>query len=123
MSTLREHLERLEVWLRAPGDTPPWTAIRLVESDSIEHGQVTRVPRARLHTIEEYAPRFATLLASGYSWINLSALGLFEDQLLVCVELPREGVGCGRTSVNISGPRIDATTGLPRWDGSFQLTG
>lgn len=36
-----------------------------------------------------------------YAWLNLSALGVLEEGLLVCVELPRDPVGAfGRRSVS-----------------------
>jgi len=63
-----------------------------------------KVQRDELRTVEEYAPRFATLGASGFPWINLTCLGVIDEQLVVGVELPASPTGAARTSLNYSGP-------------------
>jgi hypothetical protein len=69
-----------------------------------------------LVTPAEFAPHFETLLLAGYSWINLSAYGVFRNDLIIGIELPREtaGVPAGLTSVNYSGPSLSAD-GTPTW--------
>lgn len=75
------------------------------------------LPASVLVQVPDFAPRFRTLLASGYSWINLSAYGVFRSALIVGLELPRErgDVPEGFTSVNYSGPSI-GVTGTPSWE-------
>jgi hypothetical protein len=119
MSALAEHLARLEAWLRRDAGAPAWTAIRLVESDAIKYGVRDQIPRSKLFSVADYEPRFEQHLAAGHSWLNLSALGVLDTILLVCVERPRVPVGAfGHTSVNLSGPRLDVRTGRPSWDAS-----
>jgi hypothetical protein len=77
----------------------------LINAHDITWGAVSTLPRNAMHSVTDYEARFETLLVTGYSWLNLSALGVFDGELLVCVELPRDSVGAyGRTSVNLSGP-------------------
>jgi hypothetical protein len=94
-----------------------------VESSRIAHGRTDRIPRSALSTLEAFEPRFEELLSAGYGWINLSALGVMEDTLLVCVELPRDttGVPRGRTQVVLSGPPIDVRTRALVWDASTRM--
>jgi hypothetical protein len=123
VSALTEHLGRLEAWLRRNGDAPAWWSVRIVESAEIKYGLTDEIPQRAMKTAESYAPRFERLLAAGYAWINLSALGVLGEHLLVCVELPREPVGilAGRTSVNLSGPPLDARTRACIWDASVRF--
>jgi hypothetical protein len=97
--------------------------MRIVESTDVRYGRTDDIPRSALKTVESYASKFERLLAAGYSWINLSALGVLDGHLLVCVELPREPVGipAGRTSVNLSGPPLDAQTRACIWDASVRV--
>ena len=97
--------------------------MRIVESSDVTYGRTDDIPRSALKTVESYATRFERLLAAGYSWINLSALGVLDGHLLVCVELPREPVGipAGRTSINLSGPPLDAQTRACIWDASVRV--
>jgi hypothetical protein len=75
------------------------------------------VERGALLSTAEFAPRFDRLLLAGYSWIHLSACGLFQGALIVGVELPREveGVPAGLTSVNYFGPPL-TPEGVPIWN-------
>jgi hypothetical protein len=97
--------------------------VRIVESSEVKYGRTDDVPLTALKTVEAYAPRFERLLAAGYSWINLTALGVLDKHLLVCVELPREPVGipAGRTSINLSGPPLDPRTKACVWDASVRI--
>jgi hypothetical protein len=123
MSTLAEHLDRLQAWLRELPGAPTWSAVRIVESASIQYGPVDRIPRDAICTVEEYERRFEAHVASGYSWINLSGLGVDDGALLVSVEVPRDAVGVphGRTSVNVSGPALDPKTGTPIWHAGARI--
>jgi hypothetical protein len=123
VSSLTDELERLTTWLRRNGDAPTWSASRIVESSRIQYGPTDRIPSAALFTVEAYEPRFEQLLSAGYGWINLSALGVMDDALLVCVELPRDATGVprGRTQVVLSGPPIDVRTRALVWDASTRM--
>jgi hypothetical protein len=69
-----------------------------------------------LVTVAQFSPRWDALLKAGYSWVNLSAYGMFRHALIVGVELPSEPVGVppGLTAVNYSGPARDRA-GAPVW--------
>ena len=121
MSALTEHLDRLETWLRSNPDVPAWNTVLLVEAGQVTYGPIDQVPRTALLKVDTYEARFEALLAAGYCWINLSALGVHENHLLVCVELPRDTavIPFGRTSVNLSGPPL--RDGRPAWDASTRM--
>jgi hypothetical protein len=120
VSSLADHLERLSAWLRRDGTAPRWRGVRLIEAKDVVWGAVSMIPESATRSMSEYEARFDALLAVGYAWLNLSALGVLAGQLLVCVELPRDPVGAyGRTSVNLSGPPLDMAGG-PVWDASVR---
>jgi len=119
MSALTDHLERLVTWLRELGPIPDWHGVKLIEAKDVTWAAVSKIPRVALRSPAEYADHFDELLNRGYSWLNLSALGVLDGELIVCVELPRDTTGVfGRTSVNLSGPPLDA--GKPVWDASVR---
>ena len=90
----------------------------MIESQDVTWGAVAAIPRSATRSIVEYERRFESLLALGSAWLNLSALGVLDEELLVCVELPRDPVGAyGRTSVNLSEPPLDLS-GRKVWDAS-----
>lgn len=118
--SLAEHTRELLAFCRrvaAPVPTFDKTLFSIVTDERVRCAGACVVPRGALITAAEFAPRFDGLLVAGYAWINLSARGLFAGDLIVAVELPREpaGVAAGLTSVNYSGPPLDAA-GVPRWD-------
>ena len=94
-----------------------------VDNRAVHPPRMADVSREALKTVEAYASRFDALLAAGYAWINLSALGVYGEDLLVCVELPRGPVGVtvGCTSVNLSGPPLDEQTRASAWDASARI--
>jgi hypothetical protein len=123
--TLHDALRRLKEWLARGDDFPGWREERIIEI-----GRGTRYERAgagpyawrvdagAVSTPATYARRFEELLGAGYSWINLSCYGILDGVAVIAVELPRStaGVPKGKTSVNVSGPPIDVTTGSARWN-------
>jgi hypothetical protein len=118
VSALADHLDRLTAWLRRSGTAPAWRGVRLIDARDITWAALSTIARNAMHSVTDYEARFESLLATGYAWLNLSALGVLDDELLVCVELPRDSVGAyGRTSVNFSGPPLDPAGGQV-WDAS-----
>lgn len=109
MTALNQHIDRLLQWLDDIGLSVPSRNIRIVDLSDAQVNEDTRkirISRNEIRTPAEYELRFDELLAAGYPWLNLSCYGLFEDCLLLCVEVPcpRE-LDPGRpTSVNLSGP-------------------
>lgn len=100
------------------GAPSSWTRVLFVEDTSITHGMPTLIPRGALFSIEAYATRFDSHLDAGHLWINLSAVGIMDDALLVVIELPgyRNNVPREKVSVNFSGAAM--VNGKPQWDAS-----
>lgn len=99
----------------------PWSQVLFLESTSFIDGNVSKVPRSALIPAREYAERFNELLDKGYSWINMSALGVWKGSLIVVIELPSydNNVPRDKVSVNFSGPVI--IDGKPQWDLSERI--
>lgn len=108
MNDLEQHLARLTAHLREQHVAASWSHVKIIEGP-VDHGpEIVIIPRRSLQTPGEYAPRFDALLNQGHGWINLSAVGVLEDTLLVSIELPgyRNYVARGDVSVNLSGPAM-----------------
>jgi hypothetical protein len=98
----------LEFCRRGEHPIPPFGAILFLNTADprvrYQGGWIAK--SGALQAVAEFSPVFDRLLVAGYSWINLSAYGLFRGDLVIGVELPPEQVGvpAGLTSVNYSGP-------------------
>jgi hypothetical protein len=89
-----------------------------VEAASIRRGPVELISRGEVYPVEVYEERFELHCAAGYGWINLSGLGVDEGALIVSVELPTRAEGLVPPEflpINLSGPPLDRSTGLPDW--------
>ena len=124
---LSEHVrELIALCRRVASPLPNWHRVLLLDTSDPrvhrDHGWT--VPKDVLVTVAGFAPRFEALLLMGYSWVNLSAYGIFDNDLIVGLELPREAVGvpAGLTSVNYSGPSFSAE-GTPAWALHLTITG
>ena len=111
MSRLRQSVDDLFRWLRARG-APSWSDVAIVELSTTAQlrqapdGEQLHVSKAELRSVSSYEARFEQLLEQGHAWINLSALGLVEDVLVILVETPPRPASAPHTSVNLSGPPI-----------------
>jgi hypothetical protein len=120
MNKLDEELNRLDQWLASLGDVPTWNGHLLAEGAHIEfdpeHG-VRLVMPSNLVSPAEYSVRFARLLSFGPSWLNLSAIGIMHDRLVVSVEwqIPQLSISATDVSINFSGPP-KAVSDSPDWD-------
>lgn len=117
---LAEHIrELLALCRRVASPIPTWNATLLLNTADarVRYDRGWVVASDALVTVAEFTPHFEKLLLSGYSWINLSAYGIFRNDLIVGVESPCEalGVAAGLTSVNYSGPSFNVD-GTPSWD-------
>lgn len=81
-------------------------SISIVEGFHLEHDKRKIIDKSKIIDRYSYADRFDELLGAGYSWLNLSIIGILNEELIVGIEIPREssGVPAGKTSVNMSGP-------------------
>jgi len=124
---LAEHVaELLEFCRRVAHPIPAFDAILCLDtSDTRVRYQGGWIADASaLQTVAAFGPVFDRLLVAGYSWINLSAYGIFRGNLVIGIELPSEraGVSPGLTSVNYSGPKRDAD-GATTWELDITLSG
>lgn len=123
LETLGEYIGRLLAWVDSLHPIPPWhSQLVLDTSDPMvrwvaEDGGFWQCPERALQPPDSFAGKFDELLRVGYAWINLSVYGIFDDDLIIGIELPSEPVGVppGRTSVNFSGPSLGVTSGHPAW--------
>jgi hypothetical protein len=123
---LADHVaELLEFCRRVASPVPPFeAAVFLNTADPRVRYQDGWIAEAgALQDAADFRSVFDQLLVAGYSWLNLSAYGIFRGNLIVGVELPREQIGVppGLTSVNYSAParKPDGTVG---WEFDLTLT-
>jgi hypothetical protein len=123
MGSLGENLEALMNFLNQIGQSPPKRQIRILEiapgMTADERGRL-RATRAALCTPEVYDKRFDDLLSVGLPWINMSAVGVLDEFLIVTIEVPQRGPVAARTSVNYSGPSTAVLN--EHWDASVVLS-
>jgi len=88
---------------------PMWNDIYITEN--IKYDGTEKVENlGELIHFKNYNGRFKELATSGWPWINLNAVGLYKNNLILSVEVPnREPEGANITSVNISGPSKSVT--------------
>jgi hypothetical protein len=112
MSALTNDLDRLLSWLESIGLQPPSREARIVEISQISRVSTDgtyHVRRNQLRKPLDYESRFDELLATGYTWLNMSCYGAHDGSLIVVIEVPGPRTlypGCS-TSVNLSGPAPD----------------
>ena len=102
MNEIEFYIEKLVSRIKEDQSCPEWLVIKITEKLKYEDG-IPAVRLGQLSNVYDYQARFTELIANGYSWINLTALGVHEGVLVVGVELPSNRVGCPKPSVNISG--------------------
>ena len=103
--TLDEVLSSLEQILQKQ-KCPGYSSVAVVfEEDAISavRGKL-QFRSSSLHGLDEARSRFFLISGRPYSWINVSALGLYNSILVVSVSVPRALSKPGiRTSINVSG--------------------
>jgi len=101
-------------------EVPVFDQLKIVETfhrpDGWRENQRLQIKKSDLKSIHEYSSTFHEQLNAGYSWINLSILGMYDNILLVVVELPNKISGSRRTSINFSGPQEVVMKNSPKWD-------
>jgi hypothetical protein len=107
MPRLDQELDRLRTFLIDCRPALVGQTIQLVEATEVRFANnLLRIARPALRSPVDYTGRFEELLHQGYSWINLTAAGIVDGELIVIVEVPRTsgGVPADRVAVNLSGP-------------------
>jgi len=104
MATLAKHVSRLTSWLEGIGVTRNWSTVLLVDDKAVFDGSKLRIDPEELKTEDGYTARYDELVAAGYSWIHLNALGTLDATLVVTVAWPRDssGVGVEHIAMNVS---------------------
>ena len=91
MSALISHLDRLLQRLESLGLHQGSRDVRIVEISQISRFSADgtyHVRRDQLRKPVEYESRFDELLATGYSWLNMSPCGVHDGSLIVMIEVP-----------------------------------
>ena len=114
--TFQNHFEQMLSLIKAP-QSLTWSRVMVVEYASIIRGRVARIPRSALFTAEAYEKRFDWILSQGHHWVNMSALGVLADTLIVEIAFPTyvNHVPRNKLSVNYSRSMDN------RWDLSDQI--
>ena len=105
---LEKYLNRLISFFPQWENWLSWSQVLFVEDSSFTLGSFSKIPRSALMRVNDYAKRFDELLDGGYPWINMNALGIWQDNLIVVIELPsyKSNISRDKISVNFSGPAI-----------------
>ena len=107
-SAIEKRFGDLEEILKSSG-IPEWSSVFFVEDFYINPSSKQTLERSQLYSIAEYSDQFDSLISKGHGWLNMSGLGLLENDLIVSIEIPSQqspSFSCGvpNTSVNYSGP-------------------
>lgn len=106
---LNTYIDCLKKWLVSEWGVPLWKEVLLTEGATFDADPL-RIEVGECFSLDAYQIRFHELLGRGYSWINLSALGFYEQAILIHVEYPNSESGnVSYTSVNFSGPNRAVT--------------
>ena len=98
--SLRDHIEAIQVWLKGQATGVDWNRVLIGNAEDILHNGKLR-PES-LCDPKDMEEQFSEYLMRGYSWINIPALGVHNDALILSIELPRSGAGTPRDKVSIN---------------------
>lgn len=104
---LQKSFKRLIDFAERNGFSQSWNKIYVVESESIRKyfsiEKKNEISRSSLIEFSDYEKHFdEKLLRQGYSWINLSLLGVSTGDLILTIEFPSYKNTLAFTSVNLS---------------------
>jgi hypothetical protein len=121
ISYLENNLNLLISLFPRMGNWLSWSQVLFLENTSFTYDRVYKIPRFALIPFKDYEKRFNELLDSGYHWINMNAFGIWNDNLIVVIELPNytDNIPRDKVSVNFSGPAI--INEKPQWDLSKRI--
>lgn len=94
---LADHVaELLEFCRRTAHPVPEFDAILFLNTADprVRYDAGWIAESGALQSVADLTPAFDRLLVAGYSWLNLSAYGLFRGNLVIGLELPPEQTGC-----------------------------
>lgn len=86
-----------------------WDEVKITES-VVWDERGAAVSLGELRFIEDFRRRYTELVTAGWPWVNLNAMGLLGETLILTVEYPQyDPTGVSPTSVNLSGPDVRLT--------------
>jgi ADP-ribosylglycohydrolase len=102
VDALTYHLKRLRRFLVEVCPGMDWAEVGFMDSPPVGVAPT----RSMTTTLEDYRPRFEQLMDAGHGWINMSAVGVDDEMLLVTLEWPgyTNTIPRAYVSVNLSGP-------------------
>lgn len=104
---LQKSFKRLIDFVKGNGFSQSWDKVYVVEDNSIKRffnsDKKDEIPKSALNNFNDYEKYFdENLLIQGYSWINLSLLGVLNGDLILTIEIPTYNDHLEFTSVNLS---------------------
>lgn len=131
MKSFSSILETIVIRLRA-SRCPDWSHIIIFEESDIKYLSLSESPKLcghikseKIYKAENYEQRFQELIMRGYRWINISPQGLWNNDLLIIVEVPlnSSNYSADNTFINTAGLSKDPS-GNFKWDVSsdFRVT-
>ena len=104
---LQKSFKRLIKFARSNGFSQTWNNVFIIEDKLVikilDEKKKHEIPKSALREFDEYERFFdENLLRQGYSWINLSLLGILKGDLLLTIEIPNYNNNLKFTHVNIS---------------------
>ena len=97
-------IEYFESWLTKELGLPAWKEVLVTEFVEFSADPL-KIEVGKCDSPDNYKERFQLLLSRGYAWINVSALGLMGETLVLHVEHPNQSQFISaESSVNLSGP-------------------
>jgi hypothetical protein len=107
MNHLKEHVERLlTLYVASLRDTHITENISIIENLFLEPNNQVVVSKSQLIDICSYTERFEYLKRVGYTWLNLTIIGILNEHLIVGIEIPKHvpSTLSNETHINLSGP-------------------
>jgi hypothetical protein len=126
MSSLKKNFETLLKFAEENNFSQSFSQVYFVEDKDIEffsNSNLHKIPREALLSFESYENRFDELLNQGHSWINMYLSGIFNNFLLVIIEIPdyENNVPREFVSVNFSLPEKRVTENNWSIDSSYEI--
>lgn len=111
---LQKSFKRLIDFAKSNGFSQPWEKVYIVEDKSIKRffnsDKKDEIPKSAFKEFSDYEKYFdENLLKQGYSWINLSLLGILNGDLILTIQIPNYNNHLEFTYVNLSHSNTEIT--------------
>jgi len=103
MDLFDERLAELVSWVKSLDGCPEFESVRMLDARGVNRGVAARMS---LRTPEDFGSRFGDLYARNLPWLNLRAVGMYDERLLVLLESPADSTSNREeeTQVTLAGP-------------------